>query len=370
MLSYYTSSLGVKLIKNHLTMKRTLPLMGLILILGLGISTTKTCHATDPSSSTTTIYMDPPTLVGETVGETLSAFIMVKNFEDMYLWQAALSFNPDVLNCTSVDGGATLTDDVFDVLAPDLVTMFIPGAIDNVAGKVGYSSQGPQGVVPGVTGDPDVGYKILKFNFEVTGVGVSDLHIMQTFLLDSTGAKMALNPVDVFTAVYPPTDETLYPVYILTNSTAKASNPPGHPEIPCGPSQHAFTPEEKKLNFNVTIVDAVSPNGFCNVTIPKTLMKCDNLAAWEVIIDSALPLSFPTPTVNDTHTFLYFEYEHPTSSPYTFEIQITSTWVVPEFPTTIILSLFMILTMIAVISWKLLRSTKHRGRIVARQKAI
>jgi len=369
MLSYYTSSLGVKLIKNHLNMKRALLLMCLILILGFGISTTKICHATLSSTHTATIYMDPPTLVGETVGETLSAFIMVKNFEDMFLWQAGLSFNPDVLNCTSVEGGAGLTDDVFDVLTTN-PTMYIPGAIDNVAGKVGYSSQGLQGVVPGVTGDPDVGYKILKFNFEVTGVGVSDLHLMQTFLLDSTGAKMALNLVDVFTAVYPPTDETLYPVYILTNSTAKSSNPPGQPKIQCGPSQHAFTPEEKKLNFTVTIVNAVSPNGFCNVTIPKTLMSCDDPTGWEVTINGELPLSFPTPpTVNDTHTLLYFEYEHPTSSPYTLKIQITSTWVVPEFPTTIILSLFMILTMIAVISWKLLQSTKHRGRIVARQKA-
>jgi len=302
--------------------------------------------------------MDSPTLVGETVGETLSAFMMVKDFEDMYLWQAGLSFDPSVLECTSADGGTTLADDVFDVLTTN-PTMYIPGAIDNVAGNVGYSSQGLMGVVPGVTGDPEVGYKLLKFNFEVVGVGVSDLHIKQMFLLDSVGTKMELSLVDVFTAVYPPTDGTLYPVYILTNSTG-TSTPP------CGLTQHAFTVEENELNFTVTISDAVSPNGFCNVTIPKTLMKCDNLADWEVVIDSVLPLSFPTPTVNDTHTFLYFEYEHPTSSPYTLEIQIGSTWVIPEFPAAMILLTLMILTLITVILGKLLWSTKRKGLIVAK----
>jgi len=336
-------------------MKRALVLTCLILTLGLCMSMPKNVHADPPDPAL--IYMDPPTIVGETIGQTFSAFMMVKDFADMYLWQAGLYFNPAVLKCNSVDGGPTLTDDVFDVLTTN-PTMYVPVSINNALGKVGSGSQGLVGVVPGVTGVAGVGYKLLKFNFEVIGVGVSDLHIHSMFILNSVGTKMKLNLLDVFTAVYPPSDGTLYPVYILTNSTGTA-NPT------CGLSQHLFTPTNKELNFTVTISTAVSPKGFCNVTIPKTLMSCTDINAWAVLINAASPLSFPTPTQNGTHTFIYFEYNQPSASPYTLKIQIKSTWVVPEFPTAIILPLLMMITLITVILGKLLWSTKRRGRIIA-----
>jgi hypothetical protein len=316
----------------------------------------KIVQATDVQSSTpkATIYMDPPTLAGETIGETFSAFMMIKDFTDLYLWQAGIFFDPAVLNCTSFDGGPALTDDVFDVLTTN-PTMLIGGTINNTAGKVGFSSQGLIGVVPGVTGDPGVGYKLLKFNFKVKGVGVSDLHINSMFTLNSVAAKKELNLFDVFTAVYPPTDGTLYPVYILTNSTGTST---------CGLSQHSFTPANYELNFTVTISSAVSPKGFCSVTIPKTLMACTVLSNWAVLINAASPLSFPTPTENATHTFVYFEYNHPTTSPYTLKVQIISTSVIPEFPPTIILATLMLSTLITVILGKLMWSTKRRGRII------
>jgi hypothetical protein len=302
--------------------------------------------------------MDPPTIVGETIGQTFSAYMMIKDFSDLYLWQAGLYFNPAVLKCNSVDGGPTLTDDVFDVLTSN-PTMYIPGTIDNTAGKVSYASQGLQGVVPGVTGTPGVGYKLLKFNFEVIGVGVSDLHIHSTFILNSVGAKMKLNLLDRFTAVYPPTDGTYYPVYIITNSTG-TSNPA------CGLSQYSFSAESRQLNFTITISRAVSIRGFCNVTIPKTLMSCANLNEWGVLINTAAPSLFPTPTENATHTFVYFEYNHPSSSPYTLKVQITSTSAIPEFPSTIILTTLMLVSLIAIIIGKLIWPTKRRDLTITK----
>jgi hypothetical protein len=347
-----------------LSKKRTLVLTYLILILGLAI--TKPAQAANPqfgtqAADTALIYMSPSTIVGTTIGQTFSAFMMIKDFTDLYLWQAGLYFNPAVLKCNSVDGGPTLADDVFDVLT-STATMYIAGTIDNVNGKVGYGSQGLQGLVSGVTGVAGVGYKLLKFNFEVIGVGVSDVHINAMFLLDHVGTKMKLNLLDVFTAVYPPSDGTLYPVYILTNSTGTASPA-------CGLSQHLFTPANYELNFTVTISTAVGLKGFCNVTIPKTLMSCSVLSDWAVTINGASPLSFPTPTQNGTHTFVYFEYNQPSASPYTRKVQIKSTSVVPEFPTAIILPLLMMITLIAVTLGKLQWSKKRRDRIIAQIKS-
>jgi hypothetical protein len=348
-----------------LSKKGTLVLTYLILILGLAI--TKPAQAANPqfgtqAASTALIYMSPSTIVGTTIGQTFSAFMMIKDFTDMYLWQVGITFNPAVVKCNSFDGGSTLADDVFDVLAPTNMTMFIGGTIDNTLGKVSYSSQGLSGSVPGVTGTPGVGYKLLKFNFEVIGVGVSDVHIIQTFTLNHAGTKMKLNLLDVFTVVYPPSGGALYPIYILTNSTG-TSNPV------CGISQHAFIQADMALNFTVTISNTVSPKGFCNVTIPKTLMSCSALSDWVVTINGASPLSFPTPTGNSTHTFVYFEYNQPSTSPYTRKVQIKSTSVVPEFPTAIILPLLMIITLIAVALGKLQWSKKRRDRIIAQIKS-
>jgi len=144
------------------------------------------------SQVTPTMYIDPAYVNGGLKpGNTFEVTLMIKNFEDMYLWQAGLSFSPSVLECTSVDGGTALTDDVFDVLAPTLGTLFIPGAIDNVAGNVGYSSQGLMGVVPGVTDTSGTGFKLLVFHFKVIGYtqSSSPIDIKTYFVLDSEGAK-------------------------------------------------------------------------------------------------------------------------------------------------------------------------------------
>ncbi|MCX6821545.1 MAG: hypothetical protein NTW30_02075 [Candidatus Aenigmarchaeota archaeon] len=94
-----------------------------------------------------------------------------------------------MLNYTSVDGGDLgLPTNVFKTLAPLVPNMYIGGTISNVLGKFDPpSSQGLQGVVPGVTGTPGVGYKLLKFNFKVVGIGESKLDLCNTSLLDSHG---------------------------------------------------------------------------------------------------------------------------------------------------------------------------------------
>jgi len=80
--------------------------------------------------------------------------------------------------------------------------------------------------------------------------------------------------------------------------------------------------------------------GYCNVTIPKTLLKGE---PWAVKING-VDWSF-TSSDNATHSFIYFTYTHAS----TLQVVIQGTWVIPEFPSAILLSLFMILSMLAVV---------------------
>jgi hypothetical protein len=307
--------------------------------------------------------MNSSTIVGTTVGQTFSEYMMIKGFTDLYTWQAGLRWNPAVVNLTSVAiGDSELPTNVFHMLEPSASNAYILGSINNVAGTLGYTSQSLSGIVPGVNGTARVGYNLMKLTFTVVGVGVSDLHITQAMILNSEGTKVALDILDVFTAVYPPSAGTKYPVYILTNST-------GTTTPACGVSNQQFTQAQMKLNFTVTISTSVAKYGFCNVTIPLTLMSCTTLSNWVVKINGASPLSFPTPTANATDTFVYFTYNQPSASPYTLNVQIISTSDVPEFSAGIMLPLIMIISLIAVTLGKLMWSKKRTDRIIAQAKS-
>jgi len=83
-------------------------------------------------------------------------------------------------------------------------------------------------------------------------------------------------------------------------------------------------------------------HGFCRVCIPYDLM---NVTGIDVVIDDgATTVLYPNYTLHDntTHKWIYFAYEHSTH-----EIDI-----VPEFPSFLILPLFMIATLLAVIVYK------------------
>jgi hypothetical protein len=76
--------------------------------------------------------------------------------------------------------------------------------------------------------------------------------------------------------------------------------------------------------------------GYCNVTIPKSLMNCTTLNDWAVWVNST-QLSPPdlTATENATHTFIYFTCTFASS----LQVAIKGTYVVPEFSSPVILLL-------------------------------
>ncbi len=135
------------------------------------------------------------------------------------------------------------------------------------------------------------------------------------------------HPLTIPTKPFPVVlDDTIYPVALLSNSTV---------------SRFYFSAPLKRIGFNVTGPDGTI--GLCNVTIPLTLMWCDQPEDWQVTVGDSSPAYFPTSTDNGTHTFLYFTYNHSTHN-----VKITSTYVIPEFPVTIVLPLFIIVTLGAV----------------------
>jgi len=124
-----------------------------------------------------------------------------------------------------------------------------------------------------------------------------------------------------------------YPIIVLTNSTVSTFN---------------FTQSLAQLTFEVS--GKTDTIGYCNITIPKALLK----GPWMVMIGNT-SWSFDS-SENSTHSFLYFTYTYAS----TIQVAIQGTWVVPEFPPTVILPFFMLLTMlVAVFLKKRVAKTKN-----------
>jgi hypothetical protein len=118
-----------------------------------------------------------------------------------------------------------------------------------------------------------------------------------------------------------------YAVTTLTNSTV---------------TDIVFDQPNKQISFYVT--GTAGTVGYCNVTIPTELLGGTFIV---LVNDVSVPY---TPTQNSTHTFLYFEYPQSTQL-----VEIIGTTVIAEFPTTLLLSLF--LSLLAV--YTLLTRTRH-----------
>ena len=129
-------------------------------------------------------------------------------------------------------------------------------------------------------------------------------------------------------------DSMTYNVNILSNSTV---------------SDFYFNPEEGAfLRFNVTGENGT--DGFCRVTIPNDLLWVED--GWTITVGDQ-PITNYTIIPDANHAYLYFTYNHSTQT-----VMIQGTHVIPEFPSTIILPLFMLTTLIATVLLKKKRKTK------------
>jgi len=109
-------------------------------------------------------------------------------------------------------------------------------------------------------------------------------------------------------------------------------------------SNFEFREDQKEIRFSVTGPSGTV--GFCNVTIPKELLKAEPPENWVVTVDGQPPTYFNF-AENGTHAFLYFTFTHTTHN-----IIIRGTWAVPEFPTVTPLLLILIILAVFTITLK------------------
>ena len=123
-----------------------------------------------------------------------------------------------------------------------------------------------------------------------------------------------------------------------------------HIQTVCNSTISDFNYNGSTISFNVSGANGTA--GFCRICIPKALM---NETYWVFVNGTEiLPAPLPLPCSNGTHNYLYFNYTH----------SIQEVVIVPEFPSIIILPLFMIATLLAVIVYKRKHQTRNKMREV------
>jgi len=133
-----------------------------------------------------------------------------------------------------------------------------------------------------------------------------------------------MTATNMWPAVFTVQDGYTFNVTMLSNSTI---------------SNFDFSESLKQISFNVTGPEGKA--GYCNVTVPKDLLRG---TPWIILLNDTDWTSLCTITENATHSFIYVPYSHSTNT-----IQITGTWVVPEFSSATILPLLMIVSLIALV---------------------
>jgi hypothetical protein len=149
-------------------MKNNLLKLGLILAAGL-IALPAACLA-----DTTNLNLTAPASVDQ--GSSFTVVMEIVSAADLYDYQLDLTFDPTVLQATSViDGG---------FLGTAGATFFLPGTIDNADGSITFNADTLLTAISGANGSG----VLLEFDFTALAPGVSALSIQNLILQDSTGA--------------------------------------------------------------------------------------------------------------------------------------------------------------------------------------
>jgi hypothetical protein len=115
------------------------------------------------------------------VGQVVELDVQLTDVTDLYSYQFSLSFDPTVLQASSVTLG-----DFFGG------TFSSTGSIDNAAGTISFVYSSLLGAIPGISGSGSLG----TIAFQAIGAGNADIAFFDTLLLDSGQLDIAttLNP--------------------------------------------------------------------------------------------------------------------------------------------------------------------------------
>jgi len=151
---------------------------------------------TVPLSSTANVFVDPSFIRNDTLqsGSTFTVLVNVSLVTDLFTWQVNMSWDPSILNVSSLTAGEFL----LRTTSVNKTASFQIGSVINATDNV----EGYTGMADSVLGD-EVGISVsgngtlVSVEFLVVGYGETNLTInaggtLPTGLLDSTGSTMAL----------------------------------------------------------------------------------------------------------------------------------------------------------------------------------
>ena len=276
----------------------------------------------------TMVYLDPPTInaTEADVNTTITVNLKISDAVNIYAWQAGLTFNATVLECTGVFEGEFLPHPLGNE------TSFFPGTINNTAGMI----RPPSGCFflgdYFASGDGRLAYA----TFRVIAPGVSDVHLSDVKVLDYDLNLVPVNIIDVYTVVLDTTRHTVVTVSNLTGAVLYDVAP----EYVSGFYGHDKNLTRKEISFNVAGPQTITHAGgileisgsFSNVTIPKTLLPPpEHPRVWAVLVNgTSLSIEETIKSENETHTSVYF-----TFPPGKNDVQITTRFM----PSTISIAL-------------------------------
>jgi hypothetical protein len=221
------------------------------------------------------------------VGQNFTVGINISNVVDLYAWQAGMTFNPAVLECTGFYEGEFLNRSGRTWPARH------SNNVNNTLGILyfrGYCLLGP---VAGVNGSG----QLASVTFRSVGMGVSDFHLTDIILLNSKLVDIPFEVVESFTVNV---EATNYEVKIVNNLTMTTDSYGVSDTSISGVSGTVFNVSDMMIRFDArTMLD-----WFCQVIVPKTLLKCTDLSEWKVNVDGN-PISYVA-NENSTHTSLQF----------------------------------------------------------------
>ncbi|MEM2779876.1 MAG: hypothetical protein QW791_03270 [Candidatus Bathyarchaeia archaeon] len=152
--------------------------LGILTIILIMTSTAKQVNASPTELSIVPASLTVGTPDQPLPTEPFTINITLTNFEDVYLWQIRIVFNPQILNCT----GAWYPED--HIFAGKMTAPTEP-VIDNTAGYVLWGNS-LVGEVPGVSGTRAT---LCQINFTGVAEGISTI----TFQLTGTGRTFLWN---------------------------------------------------------------------------------------------------------------------------------------------------------------------------------
>ena len=121
------------------------------------------------------VLIDPVTIVGSPpkIGETFTVDVKVVEVNNLYVWQAGLTFNAAVCEALEIFEGEFLQ-------RAGVTTLWTPGTIDNLNGQIDISACSLTGPVPGVSGSG----QLMNITFRVKESGDSTVKLTDVLLLD------------------------------------------------------------------------------------------------------------------------------------------------------------------------------------------